>query len=157
MIRPTIAARLRNRAVTLARLPAAVALAFALAAAPGVARAAQEYVPLDDGDLEALVTAETAKGPTLVYFSSYNCGPCIRLAPTVDQLAAAKGAPAHYVKIELGALRGPGVAKFGAYARKREMWRVVPMLAVIDKGVVKSWCGAAAMPVLLRWVETGTC
>jgi hypothetical protein len=132
---------------------AVLAVAFFAAGA----RAAQEYVALENADLEAFVAEHTAKGPTLVYFSSYNCPPCIRLAPTVDQLAAAKGAPPHYVKIELGALRGPGVAKLGAYARKHDMWRVVPLLAVIDKGEVKSWCGTSDMAVLTRWIETGSC
>lgn len=96
-----------------------------------------------DSDFEQEVLK--ASGPVLVDFWAEWCGPCRALGPSVDALAAEKGAALKVVKVNID--ENPNApTKYGV--------RSIPTLLIFKDGqVVAQTVGSMAKSDLVKWVD----
>ena len=98
---------------------------------------------VNDGNFAAEV--ENYKGAILIDFSATWCGPCQRLAPVIDDLAAEFRGKVKVVKIDVD--QAPNAArKYGAYS--------IPLLVIVKNGrTVDSRVGAQPREYIQSWMQ----
>ncbi len=97
-----------------------------------------------DKDFEAEVLK--SPGPVLVDFWAEWCGPCRALGPSLEALAAEKGADVKVVKVNIDE-NPQAPSKYGV--------RSIPTLLIFKNGeVVAQTVGAMQKSDLFKWVES---